>query len=336
MDQDFVNLATKNITDILNICIKYKPAHKALVVYDKNYGLTDILVAGYRNALPDAEFVDFDTKTREEIISLFDTLSPDDLVVLIQSTNFLLNDFRIRLHLFNKGLKVVEHMHLARNDKSVWDVYVNSLEYDTNWYPVVAPKLQLILNNTNSLRIVSQDSEIVFEGGLEGAKLNIGDYTGMTNVGGTFPIGEVFTENQDFAKVNGKFYVYAYADKDFNVQMPEPFQLEVANGLVVGHSSNTPSEFIDIINLVKSFERPLIREIGFGLNRAITKNRYLSDITAFERILGLHFSLGEKHSVYKKEGMTTNKTKFHIDIFPVVDAVYSDDLLIFKDGKYTV
>jgi hypothetical protein len=62
----------------------------------------------------------------------------------------------------------------------------------------------------------------------------------------------------------------------------------------------------------------------------------LSDITAFERILGLHFSLGEKHSVYKKDGITTNKTKFHIDIFPVVDEVYADDVLIFKDGRYLV
>ena len=87
---------------------------------------------------------------------------------------------------------------------------------------------------------------------------------------------------------------------------------------------------------MKENERPIIREIGFGLNRAITKERYLEDITAFERILGMHLSLGEKHSVYKKEGIITHKARFHVDLFPVVDHVYVDNSLIFENGKYLV
>ena len=55
--------------------------------------------------------------------------------------------------------------------KSVWDVYINSLNMTLNWYPVIA-KFQSILNNTHSLRIVSQDcfQRLFFEGGLESAK----------------------------------------------------------------------------------------------------------------------------------------------------------------------
>jgi leucyl aminopeptidase (aminopeptidase T) len=227
-------------------------------------------------------------------------------------------------------------MHLARNDESVWDVYVNSLEYDKNWLPVIAPKLKSVLDQSKKLRIISGDAQLEVNGKLEDAKLNIGDYTGMINIGGTFPIGEVFTEAEDFSAMNGSFYVYAYADKNFNVQMHEPFMVTINNGLIISCADNTPADFLDMIELVKSYERPLIRELGFGLNKAITKERFLSDITAFERILGLHFSLGEKHSVYKKDGITTNKTKFHIDIFPVVDEVYADDVLIFKDGRYLV
>ena len=87
----------------------------------------------------------------------------------------------------------------------------------------------------------------------------------------------------------------------------------------------------DIIKLVSSLERPLIREIGFGLNRAITKERYLGDITAFERILGMHMSLGEKHSVYKKPGIRTNKSKFHVDLFLEIDKVKADGLVIFLE-----
>ena len=88
--------------------------------------------------------------------------------------------------------------------------------------------------------------------------------------------------------------------------------------------------------MVKEVERPLIREIGFGLNRAITKERYLEDITAFERILGMHLSFGEKHGTYKKEGIPVQKSKYHIDLFPVVDEVLADGISIFKDGKYLV
>ena len=337
MNNTLLEKAIVNVNDILNICINHDQSRRSLVVYDNDFGLTQLLTSAYKSVLTNnADFVDFNSKTREEIIDLFNSLQKDDLVVLIQSTNFLLNEFRIRLHLFNLGLRVVEHMHLARNDESVWDVYVNSLEYDKNWLPVIAPKLKSVLDQSKKLRIISGDAQLEVNGKLEDAKLNIGDYTGMINIGGTFPIGEVFTEAEDFSAMNGSFYVYAYADKNFNVQMHEPFMVTINNGLIISCADNTPADFLDMIELVKSYERPLIRELGFGLNKAITKERFLSDITAFERILGLHFSLGEKHSVYKKDGITTNKTKFHIDIFPVVDEVYADDVLIFKDGRYLV
>lgn len=336
-NQELQGVATKNVADTLRLSIQHTDGvGRALVVYDTNYGLTDILTAAYRSALPSAKFVDFDTVTKEEVIAQFDALEPGDLVVLVQSTNFLLSEFRIRLHLFQRGLKVIEHMHLTRNEEAVWDVYINSLEYDPAWYPVVGPKLKGVLDDTRTLRIVAGGAELTVTGGLEGAKLNIGDYTGMANVGGTFPIGEVFTEAVDLAQMNGSFFVYAYADKDFNVQMHEPFRVTVQGGLVTGYADNTPEAFRDIVALVQSMERPLIREIGFGLNKAITKERPLADITAFERILGMHLSFGEKHSVFKKEGLATNKTKFHIDLFPVVEEAYADDVLIFSQGRYLV
>ncbi len=327
--------ARDNISDILSICIKHDRAkEKALVIYDDVSGLTSILTEAYKVALPDAHFVNFNKSNKEEILSHFNDLKPGDLVVLIQSTNFLLNEFRIRLHLFNNHLKVIEHMHLARNDASMWETYVSSLSYDTDWYPVVAPKIKSILDSCEKVAISSMGKELILKGGTEPAMLNIGDYANMANIGGTFPIGEVFTEGKTLEGLNGEVYIYAFADKDFNVQMYEPFLISISEGQIVKVSENTPELFKEILELVRMYERPIIREIGFGLNRAISKEKPLSDITAFERVLGMHLSLGEKHSIFKKEGMTTNKTKFHIDIFPVVDYVFVDDKLLFKDGVY--
>jgi aminopeptidase len=335
MDHFLTQKARDNVSDILSICIKHdKVKEKALVIYDDDDGLTNILTEAYREALPDAHFVNFNKSNKEEILSLFSTLSPGDLVVLIQSTNFLLNEFRIRLHLFNNHLKVIEHMHLARNEESMWETYVNSLQYDKDWYPVVAPKIKKMLDEADKLVISSGGKELILTGGLEPAMLNIGDYTGMANIGGTFPIGEVFTEGKIFEKLNGEVYIYAFADKDFNVQMYEPFLITISEGKIVSVAENAPALFKEILELVKMYERPIIREIGFGLNKAISKEKPLSDITAFERVLGMHLSLGEKHSIYKKEGMTTNKTKFHIDIFPVVDLVLLDEKIVFKNGTY--
>ena len=309
---------------------------KALVVYDTRYGLTDILTAAYRAALPDARFIDFDTTNKEDVIAAFDAMQPGDLVVLIQSSNFLLDAFRIRLHLFNKKLKVIEHLHLHRNTEDIWGVYVNALEYDIDWYRGVGPKLKAKLEHIKELRIQAGGAELVVTGGVLSPKLNIGDYAGMENIGGTFPIGEVFTECADFTQMNGSFMIYAYAGSDFSINMHTPFRVDVKEGLIVGWQDDAPESFGKIIENIKEFERPLVREIGFGLNRAITRERYMQDITAFERLVGLHFSLGEKHSVYKKEGITAHKAKFHIDVFPVVDRVLADGAVIFENGKYLV
>jgi aminopeptidase len=333
---ELIQKATQNIRDILTQCIQFdvNGENKSLVVYDSQNGLTDILTQAYRNVLPNAKFVDFDTMTKEEVLAQFALMNANDLVVQIQSMNFRLDDFRIRLHLFNQKLRVIEHLHLQRNKPEVWDVYVDSLSYDPSWYRVVGPKLQQVLTDAQTLEIYSKDAVLTVTGGLEIPKPNIGDYTGMDNIGGTFPIGEVFTEAKTFANMNGSVYIYAFADKEFNIDMHEPFRIDIEHGVVVGYSDKAPQMFVEVYEAVKALERPLIREIGFGLNRSMTKERYLGDITAFERILGLHLSMGEKHSVYKKEGIIAKKSRFHVDLFLASDKVLSDGKAIFENGQY--
>jgi aminopeptidase len=328
--------AAKNVSDILRHAIEHTSDHRALVVYDTKDPLACILTEAYRRALPTATFMDFDAHAKEEILAAFDSLTPRDLVVLIQSLDFRLNEFRIRIQLFQRKLKVIDHLHLYRNQLETWETYIDALAYDVDWYRGVGHRLKDVVARTSTLRVIGNGSELVITGGLEIPKPNLGDYTGMENIGGTFPIGEVFTEAKDLSQVNGSLMVYAFADTSFNIAMHEPFRIDIKDGIVVSWDESAPKAFPDVIVQVKTNERPIIREVGFGLNRAITREHYLNDITAFERTLGLHFSLGEKHTVYKKQGITADKTRFHVDLFPEVKEVYADDVLIFKDSVYHV
>lgn len=330
-----INECAKNLSDILNLSIKHNPKlSKSLVIFDEENELAKILTESYKIALPTAKFVNFNSMDKEKIITLFDEYCENDLVVLIQSSNFRLNDFRIRIHLFDKKFKVIEHAHLYRNDESVWDVYINSLKYDKEWYHGLGHKLHSILSKSQNLIIKYGEKKLIINSTLEIPKLNIGHYSGMKNIGGAYPIGEVFTESKDLTKVNGFLTIYAFADQTFTLNFYEPFTIEIKNGLVIAWSPNTPSKFIELIDYIKIYEKPFIREIGFGINKAITRDKPLGDITAYERILGLHVSLGQKHTVYSKEGINKSKAKFHVDLYLEVDEVISNNELIFRDGEY--
>lgn len=53
--------------------------------------------------------VDFDATPSEEVLQTIDTLRAGDLVVLIQTDAFNLREYRFRLELFKRGLKVRSH-----------------------------------------------------------------------------------------------------------------------------------------------------------------------------------------------------------------------------------
>lgn len=331
--------ATQNVADILELSIKHDSTlNQALVIYDTDNPLTDILTQAYRKALPEAKFIDFATLTKAEIIQIFSEYSEGDLVVMIQTGSFRLDDFRIRIHLFQLKLKVIEHLHLYRNSPGTWQSYVEAIAYDKDWYHNMGYWLKTNLTECQNLIIRTSDgvstSEISLTKGLEIPKLNTGDYSELKNVGGTFPIGEVFTEAKYLEDLNGKFWVYAFANSKFEIITPEPFEVNLQQGMVTGWSTNASPEFAEVINKIKEIERPIVREIGFGLNRGIQKENPLGDITAFERVIGVHFSLGEKHSTYKKPGISAHKARFHVDLFLATKEVIVNGNTIFKDGEY--
>lgn len=335
-----VNAARKNVADILAFAFEHSDSsRRAMVIFDLDCPLSAVLTEAYRAALPGAEFISFTQTAPEVILAGFEKLTPLDLVVLVQSTNFRLNAFRIRVELFNRGLKVIEHPHLSRMSGPEILYYIDSLAYDSAYYRGTGKSLKALIDRAQSGTVETGGEKLVFASGFESAKLNVGDYTGMKNIGGQFPIGEVFTESRDLEAVNGRLRIFAFGDISFKVNRPEkPITLTIAKGRVTDAAGSTP-DFDRVLAAIRADEGDvLVRELGFGLNRAFTRERVVSDIGTYERMCGVHLSLGAKHTIYKKSGLDfTHKTaRHHIDIFAAAESVMLDGAEVYRGGTWRV
>lgn len=309
---------------------------QALLVYDTQSGLARLLADAYRAALPDAIALDFAQTNPDDVRAHIDRLSPGDLVVLVQSSSFRLNEFRFRLELFARSLKVIEHPHLARMSEDEWPTYIEALAYDEAYYRSVGPALKARIDRASRVVLKGDGAELVYEGGFEDAKLNIGDYTGMKNTGGQFPIGEVFTEPKSIEGVNGTAKLFAFGNDNFRVIVPpEPVLVRIEKGVIVD-APGAPESFVAVLDQIRADEELWVRELGFGMNRAMTRERLLSDIGSYERMCGIHLSLGQKHTIYAKPGFPKRSSKYHVDVFAVADEVSIDGEVVYRDGKYCV
>ncbi len=334
-----VELATSHLRDILGTVVDHGPdtGHAALVVADARTSLARALTEGYRRNLPHARLMDFDEAGPDAVLAAFAALSPGDLVVLVQSSNFRLDGFRLRVELFKRGLKVIEHLHLDRMPGRQGDLYIAALAYDAAYYRGVGPALKAKIDAARSARVDSGGEMLVFDSPLESAKLNIGDYSGMQNVGGQFPIGEVFTEAQDLEKVDGRVRIHVFGDTAYMVNRPAtPITLVVQRGRVVAVENST-AEFDTVLERIRADEGEVwLRELGFGMNRAFTQERRVDDIGTYERMCGIHLSLGAKHGVYQKPGFKRKDARYHVDVFAVTEAVWLDDERVYRDGAWQI
>ncbi len=307
-----------------------------MIVYDQHSEFSKLLSDIYQLVLPDAEVFDLDATGPGTILENLNTLSPGDLVILIQSTSFRLSKFRVRIELFKQHLKVIEHPHLFRLSEEEFSVYVDALSYDPSYYRTVGPLLKERIRHASEIRLIGEDTELVYDTSFLDPKLNIGDYEGLENIGGQFPIGEVFTEPTEIHRVNGTVKLFAFGDTDFSVNVPDkPFMARIERGILVS-TSGAPEDFLSVLDEIRDKEEVVwIRELGFGLNRAFTRDRKVTDIGAYERMCGIHLSLGAKHLQYKKSGFP-KKGGFHVDVFVEVLRVEIDGVCVFREGAYEV
>ena len=102
-----------NMCTILCAAIEHYRSQRAVLVFDAEANSRSF----YRGLSPlftRRANVTVDAQTSEAVLVAFAPLAVRRLIVLIQSSSFRLNEFRIRVELFKRGLKVIEHPHLGR------------------------------------------------------------------------------------------------------------------------------------------------------------------------------------------------------------------------------
>ncbi len=335
MDSDSLQILEKNLSDTLQLAISHDLQSPSLIISDQQSILYKLLAQTYEKVCVGGKFLTIEDANFEQIIQEIDALPANALVVLVQSSNFRLNEFRFRIELFKRQLKVIEHVHLDRMPESEISTYIQSLAYDSTYYHHMGPLLKSKIDACKQIKLVGADWELLYDSPFEDSKLNIGDYRHLKNVGGQFPIGEVFSEPKDLMRVNGEVEFFAFGDTDFTVQCPEtPIRVKIENGQIVG-ATNAPKNFEYILTDIKNIEKTVwIRELGFGLNRAFNKHQRVSDIGAYERMCGIHISIGAKHAMFTKENFPKKQCKFHVDAFADVQKVLIDEEVVFENEKY--
>lgn len=338
MSTTLVQHASQNLSDVLCDVFNHDDSSTALVIYDLDSPLSTLLTEAYRLALPKGIFIHFHEAGTEEIMSQLEALKSGYFVALVQSKSFRLSAYRIRIELFKKKIKVAEHPHLAKMiQEDEVKHYVNALAYDKTYYHHTGHTLKNILNEAEGAVVHSGDKKLIYRGGFEDAKINIGDYREMKNIGGQFPIGEVFTEATELTSLKGKTNIIAFGDTNYKVNIPpHPITIIIENGQLVS-TENTTEEFEAVLKMIKEEEDVVwVRELGLGLNRAFSKDKHVSDMGTFERMCGLHLSLGAKHGIYAKEGMKRNSGKFHIDVMIDTDTLTIDNTVVFDGEKWVI
>jgi len=330
-------LAAANIGDILKFAIEYDASKAAVVVHDNDCLLAGIVTQGYRDCLPNARFISYRDHTPEAIVESLLTLPPGSLVVLIQSSRFELNAFRVRVELFKRQLKVIEHPHLGRMNGNEMGIYIDSLAYDPAYYRDTGHALKRLIDAAQGGAIQTGDDCLTFDSPFETAMLNVGDYRNMRNVGGQFPIGEVFTEATELEAVSGRLKISFFGDRQFSVNRPpRPITLIVEGGRVAD-TRNATAEFERVLADIRADEGEiLVRELGLGLNRAFSESRTVCDIGTFERMCGIHLSLGAKHHSYPKPGIRKRDARHHVDVMVNNPVFRLDDTVVFRDGSWRV
>ena len=263
---------------------------------------------------------------------------PAQVAVLIQSGAFQneLKAYRLRLRLTELGFNVAEHCHLSSmSEETAMVNYAKACGYsphdalkDGNYFSQMIDAYCRDSSDHPADVVVHTHGghQLRFRGGMEKCKANNGYYepirekkpdgTAYSNpldaqvlplsgAGGTYPIGEVITEAASLDGVDGVASCFAFptTSRVLSKVVPRsnPFLLHVKKGIIEDVSGDVPTEFMEVLEIVRKAEgEAMVRELGLGLNPFLGRKCVVPDVTAFERQLGVHVSMGKRHPLFVK------------------------------------
>jgi hypothetical protein len=142
---DLVNRAKKYVRNILHDSLHIQPSERLYILYDEDVELTQIITAAYGDMINEhsnIEFTNFNHHTADDILGHLMTLKAHDCVILIQSQQFRLNEYRLRLELFKRNIKTIEHVHLNIIKPDEYQNYVESLAFSPVNYRDLALRIK--------------------------------------------------------------------------------------------------------------------------------------------------------------------------------------------------
>lgn len=334
--------ATKNILEKnLKIYDERYVDFPVILVYDFESPVSTAVSRWYIANLKDnknVEIIDFSTANKEELKAKLLSLQENSTVILVQSTNFMLNDFRIRLNLNNAWVWCLEHRHLAYIYDDQLENYADAISYNTPFYEELWEKLKKLSDVAETMTFICNDgSTLKIKGGFEDMKQNTWNYE-WKNRWWNFPIWENFTEAKIFDNVNWELTVYAFPDDKLQVEFVEPFKIKIEKSIVTCDDPNCPKTFRKILDFIAESENGevMFRELGFGLNTWISREKRIADVNAYERIAWFHLSLWKKHQIYRAKMHKSVVQRYHIDIFPDIKQIFIDDILVFENEEFVI
>lgn len=329
-----MSILQEAVFDIVNKNIG-EPVMQKVLIFDTQSGLAKMISDAYRIALgQEVQCYDFDQIEWEnlDLRNILIQLPAGSLVVMVQSTNFRITDFRIRVELSQHGIHCIEHNHLGYLPEEHYDTYIRSLKYRTPDYVRSTALLNELSEDGQWLELVDKSGLRLKFWALEKFRGNTGDYSKDAVKWWTYPIGEAFSEAKDLSQVTGSAQIFAYPDEKFQIILCEPFTLNIVQGKVI-HDATHPAGFLRLMDMIRTHEagEVLVRELGIGFNTEISGTAPMSDVNAFERQLGVHLSLGKKHGIFGKKLPKTELQKYHIDVFLNIDYLdFSGQKVVFN------